>query len=120
MLSGYLSALAARGAGNRSFVGAARAFLARWPDPQSWVEQPLPARLSAGSSLRPLLNYLMLAGHLRPGYDYLLERKLSAILREAHASPLAGDVTRFLSAATELGYSPQIAAGWPARSRCAC
>jgi len=111
LLSGYLSALAARGAGNRSFVGAARAFLARWPDPQSWVEQPLPVRLSAGSSLRPLLNYLMLAGYLRPGYDYLLERKLSAILREAHASPLAGDVTRFLSAATELGYSPQIAAG---------
>ncbi len=44
----------------------------------------------------------MLAGHLHPGYDYLLARKLSAILREAHTSPLAGDVTRFLSAATEL------------------
>jgi hypothetical protein len=53
----------------------------------------------------------MLTGYLRPGYDYLLERKLAAILREAHTSPLAGDVTRFLSAATELGYSPQIAAG---------
>jgi integrase len=111
LLSGYLCALAARGAGNRSFLGAARAFLARWPDPQAWTEQPLPVRLSAGSAVRPLLTYLMLAGYLRPGYDYLLERKLSAILREAQASPLAGDVTRFLSAATELGYSPQIAAG---------
>ena len=111
LLSGYLCALAARGAGNRSFLGAARAFLARWPDPQAWTEQPLPVRLSAGSAVRPLLTYLMLAGYLRPGYDYLLERKLPAILREAHTSPLAGDVTRFLSAATELGYSPQIAAG---------
>jgi integrase len=103
--------LAARGAGNRSFLGAARAFLNRWPDPQAWAEQPLPVRLSAGSAVRPLLTYLMLAGFLRPGYDYLLERKLAAILREAHTSPLAGDVTRFLSAATELDYSPQIAAG---------
>jgi site-specific recombinase XerD len=111
LLSSYLAALAARGAGNRSFLNAARAFLVRWPDPQAWAEQPLPVRLSAGSAVRPLLTYLMLAGYLRPGYDYLLERKLAAILREAHTSPLAGDVTRFLSAATELGYSPQIAAG---------
>jgi integrase len=111
MLSGYLSALAARGAGNRSFVGAAHAFLARWPDPQAWAEQPLPVRCSAGSAVRPLLNYLMLAGFLRPGYDYLLERKLSAILREAQASPVADDVARFLSAATELGYTARVAAG---------
>jgi hypothetical protein len=111
LLSDYVAALAARGAGNRSFVWAARAFLTRWPDPQAWAEQPLPVRLSAGSAVRPLLTYLMLTGYLRPGYDYLLERKLAAILREAHTSPVAGDVTRFLSAATELGYSPQIAAG---------
>ena len=30
----------------------------------------------------------MLHGHLRPGYDYLLDRKLTAIMREAQASPL--------------------------------
>ncbi len=111
LFESYRGALAARGAGNRSFLGAARAFLRCWPDPQVWAEQPLPVRLSAGSAVRPLLNHLMLAGYLRPGYDYLLERKLPAILREAHASPLAGDLTRFLSAATELGYSPQNAAG---------
>jgi len=111
LFEGYRGALAARGAGNRPYLGAARAFLGRWPDPQAWAEQPLPVRLSAGSAVRPLLNYLMLTGFLRPGYDYLLERKLSAILREAHTSPLAADVTRFLSAATELGYSTQIAAG---------
>jgi hypothetical protein len=101
LLSSYLTALDARGAGNRSFTGAARAFLTRWPDPQWW----------ANSALRPLLNYLMLAGHLRPGYDYLLERKLSAVLREAAASPLADDMDRFLSAATELGYTRRVAAG---------
>ena len=64
LLDGYLAALAARGAGNRAFLGAARAFLARWPDPQRWAEQPLRTRQSAGSSVRPLLNYLMLAGYL--------------------------------------------------------
>src|ERR1700758_4865473 len=60
LLSGDLCALAARGAEDRSFVGAARAFLARWPVPQAWAEQPLPLRLSAGSAVRPLLNHLML------------------------------------------------------------
>ncbi len=111
LLDDYRAALAARGVGNRSFHGAARAFLARWPDPQRWAEQPLPTRLSAGSAVRPLLNYLMVAGYLRPGYDYLLERKLSALLREAQAGRLAEDVARFLSAATDLGYTPKVATG---------
>jgi hypothetical protein len=111
LLDGYRAALAARGVGNRSFLGAARVFLARWPDPQRWAAQPLRVRLSASSSTRPLLNYLMLAGFLRPGYDYLLERKLPALLREAQASPLATDLARFLSAAAELGYTPKVAAG---------
>jgi len=111
LLAGYLAALAARGAGNRSFHGAARAFLARWPDPQAWADQPLSVRLSAGSAVRPLLNHLMVTGHLRPGYDWLLERKLPALLREAAASPLGLDLDRFLSAATELGYTRKVAAG---------
>lgn len=111
ILEDYLAALSARGAGNRSFVGAGRVFLTRWPNPQAWAEQPLTIRLSANSSTRPLLNYLMLAGYLRPGYDYLLERKLPALLREAKLSPLADDLARFLSVATELGYTPKVAAG---------
>lgn len=111
LLGGYLAALAARGAGNRSFHGAARAFLARWPDPQAWAEQPLSVRLSAGSAVRPLLNHLMVTGLLRPGYDWLLERKLPALPREAAASPLTLDLDRFLSAATELGYTRKVAAG---------
>jgi integrase len=111
LLDGYVAALAARGAGNRSFLGAARAFLGRWPDPQAWADEPLSVRLSANSATRPLLNYLMLTGYLRPGYDYLLERKLPALLREAQVGPLADDLARFLSAATELGYTPKVAAG---------
>ena len=112
LLDGYRAALAARGAANSAFLGAARVFLARWPDPQRWAEQqPLRVMLSASSSTRPLLNYLMLAGYLRPGYDYLLERKLPALLREARVSPRAADLDRFLSAATELGYTPKVAAG---------
>jgi integrase len=111
LLGGYQAALAARGAGNKSFDCAARAFLARWPDPQAWAAEPLPVRLSASPSARPFLNYLMLSGQLRPGYDYLLARKLPAVLREAAAGLLGAERARFVAAADELGYLPQVTAG---------
>jgi len=111
LLGGYQAALAARGAGNKSFLCAARSFLARWPDPQAWAAEPLAVRLSASNSAKPFLNYLMLSGQLRPGYDYLLERKLPAALREAADGPLGQDRARFLAAAAELGYQPRVAAG---------
>jgi hypothetical protein len=38
-------------------------------------------RLSACSAARPLITFLLLHGHLRPGYDYLLERKFSTLWR---------------------------------------
>ena len=53
----------------------------------------------------------MLHGHLRPGYDYLLERKLTVILREAAASPLGPDLKRFLAGAETLGYSVRARTG---------
>ena len=62
LLGGYQAALAGRGAGNKAFWSAARAFVARWPDPQAWAAEPLAVRLSASSSVRPFLNYLMLSG----------------------------------------------------------
>ena len=111
LLAGYLASLAGRGAGNTAFLSGARSFLNRWPDLDVWADQPLSVRLSLNSSTRPLLNYLMLFGHLRPGYDYLLERKLSALLREAPASSLAGQVAGFTTAARELGYSQRVASG---------
>jgi site-specific recombinase XerD len=108
----YLACLAARGVGNKTFESGARCFLARFPDPQAWAGLPLAARLAGTRPhLQPLLNFLMLHGHLRPGYDYLLERKLTAILREAAASPLGPDIRRFLAGAEALGYSVRPRAG---------
>src|SRR5271165_5652020 len=102
----YRGWLAARGVGNKSFDSGARCFLARFPDPQAWAGLPLTARLAGTRpQLQPLLNFLMLHGHLRPGYDYLLDRKLTVILREAAASPLGPDLQRFLAGAEALGYS---------------
>src|SRR5215471_13896554 len=102
----YLACLAARGVGNKTFESGARCFLARFPDPQAWAAQPLAARLAGTRpQLQPLLNFLMLHGHLRPGYDYLLERKLTVILREGVLSPLGPDISRFLAGAEALGYS---------------
>ena len=104
---GYRRWLAARGVGNKSFDSGARCFLARFPDPQAWAGLPLAARLAGTRpQLQPLLNFLMLHGHLRPGYDYLLDRRLAVILREAPASPLGADVARFLAGAEALGYAP--------------
>jgi site-specific recombinase XerD len=108
----YLACLAGRGVGNKTFDSGARCFLARYPDPQAWAGLPLDQRLAGTRPhLQPLLNFLMLHRHLRPGYDYLLDRKLTAIVREAAASPLAADLDRFLAGAEALGYSGRARAG---------
>src|SRR3954466_6066553 len=104
----YLARLAATGRGSTTYSWAARRFFESWPDPQSWAEEPLEVRLSAHSSSRPIITFLMLHGGLRPGYDYLLERKLSPIWREIKSSPLAGDLDRFLTAATDLGFTDRV------------
>jgi len=111
LLAAYTAWLAASGRGSRAYTVGARSFLARWPDPQAWAAEPLGVRLGAGSSTWPLLNFLMLHGHLRPGYDYLLERKLSALPRELRASPLGPELEAFVTAAAELGYSPRARLG---------
>jgi site-specific recombinase XerD len=107
-----LACLAARGVGNKTFESGARCFLARFPDPQAWADLPLAARLAGTRPhLQPLLNFLMLHEHLRPGYDYLLDRKLTVILREAAASPLGPDLNHFLAGAQALGYSVRARTG---------
>ena len=109
LYAAYLRWLTARGAGNKSYLCSARSFLARFPDPQRWVDLPLEERQRTGNtSTQPLLNFLMLHGHLQPGYDYLLDRRLHAVLREAPPSPLGPDLARFLTSAEGLGYTP-----WP-------
>lgn len=69
---------------------AARTFLRHWPDPQRWAGQPLKTRLAMSDLTRSFVMYLMLAGHLRPGYDYLIRRKLRVFWCHLPPGPLGG------------------------------
>jgi len=107
LYDGYLEWLADRGVGNRTFDSYARRFFARFPHPQDFASLPLAERQAISvPPTQPLLNFLMLHGHLRPGYDYLIDRKLSTISRDAQKSPLGADLDRFLTGAEDLGYAP--------------
>ena len=101
----YLNHLTATGRGNLSYERAARRFFESWPDPQGWAATPLEERLSAGSATRPVITFLMLHQGLRPGYDYLLARKLSPLWREIQTSPMQAEVDRFLDEAKSLGFT---------------
>ena len=84
---------------------AARSFLRRWPDPQAWADEPLATRLALPAGSRSFLMFLLLGGYLRPGYDYLVRRKLPSFWRELPHGPMAADMTSFLAAAAELGFT---------------
>ena len=103
LLADYATHLTRTSRGNAGYQRAARAFLRRWPDPQSWARLPLAERLAASGQTRPFLAFLMVTGRLHPGYDYLVARKLASLWREVPASQLAGDVDKFSCAASELG-----------------
>jgi integrase len=104
----YAAWLAATGRGSRSYHDAARRFVTRWPAPQAWADRPLTERLFADSLTRPFLTFLMLHGHLRPGYDWLARRKILHLGRYAAHSPLADDLARYQAAAAEVGFSAHI------------
>jgi len=104
----YLDYLHRSGRGNPAYSWAARVFFRRWPDPRQWAAEPLDVRLSAGSSTRPIITFLMLHRALQPGYDYLLDRKLSSIWREIKDSPLGPDLDRFMTAAADLGFTERV------------
>src|SRR5215207_7181466 len=104
----YLDHLRRTGRGNAAYSWAARVFFGRWPDPRRWAAEPLQTRLSAGTSTRPIITFLMLHRALRPGYDYLLERKLSSIWREIKDSPLGPDLELFMTAAAGLGFTERV------------
>src|SRR5699024_10362534 len=87
LLAAYLGYLQATGRGNSAYTQAAKTFFRRWPHPQMWAHQPLEARLAAGNATRPIITYLMLHAGLRPGYDYLLQRKCASIWREIRTCP---------------------------------
>lgn len=105
LLAAYLGHLAATGRGNVPYERAAHRFFDTWPDPRSWAVLPLADRLAAGSATRPVITFLMLHQGLRPGYDYLLARKLSPIWREIQTSPLRAEIDRFLGEAESLGFT---------------
>ena len=64
--------------------------------------------MSAGASTRPVITFLMPHQVLQPGYDYLLERKLSSIRREIKDSPIGPDLERFMTAAAGSGFTERV------------
>ena len=96
LLTDYDAHCTRLGLTSRNLRSAARTFLRCWPDPQQWAGEPLQARLSASHTTRCFVTFLMLAGHLRPGYDYLICRKLSVFWRHMPPGLLAQDLARFL------------------------
>jgi len=106
LASDYVAHLARTGRGNCNSEANARRFLRRWPEPQEWAAQPLAQRLSEGPNTRSFLTFLIVHGHIRPGYDYLVSRKLASFWREIVGSALEEDMTRFCEAAQSIGYTP--------------
>ena len=51
--------------GSPSYLVGARNLLERFADPQDFADAPLAER----THVRPMINFLMLNGHLHPGYD---------------------------------------------------
>jgi integrase len=111
ILADYGTHLSRTGRGNSDYTRAARSFLRRWPDGQTWAALPLTRRLAAGPSTRPFVTFLMVSRRLRPGYDYLVARKLSSFWRDLGGSVLQPDLDRFVAAARELGFSERMASG---------
>ncbi len=107
LYNAYIDWLVARKVTSAASRRAARRFLAHFPDPQTWAGLPLEDRLrDRRADLQPFMNFLMMHGFLRPGYDYLVACNLKVVAREAEVNPLGPEVARFKEAARELGYSP--------------
>lgn len=104
----YLAYLHDSGRGNTAYYSAARTFFAKWPNVHQWSAQSLQLRLAATAATRPIITFLMLHHGLRPGYDYLLERKFSSIWREINASPIAVELDQFMVAASQLGFTERV------------
>jgi len=106
LVSDYVAHLARTGRGTTNAEANARRFLRRWPEPQRWAEQTLPDRLSEGLNTRSFLTFLIVWGHIRPGYDYLISRKLASFWREIAGSALEEDMMLFCETAQSIGYTP--------------
>ena len=110
LIDAYLAHLAQTGrAADASYRRPAERFFARWPDPMAWAHQPLARRRQVRGRTGTLLTFLMLHGHLRPGYDYLLDITLLSLWRELPSSPLQADLERFRAASEQLGFATKVA-----------
>lgn len=94
------------GRGNPASDYETRRFLDRWPDPQSWAAEPLDVRLGLSPSAISLVMFVMCRGWLRPGWDWLVARKMSSFWREIVDTPLEADMVRFVEAAESVGFTP--------------
>src|SRR6266404_4813833 len=108
LLSQYASWLAARGRGNRCFADGAAGFLRRWPDPRSFAAEPPEVMLAQDQQTRPFITFLLLHDLLRPGYDYLVNRKFASLVELARGTRMEQDLDGYQHAAAELGYSPHV------------
>ena len=108
LLSQYPGWLAARGRGNRCFAGGAAGFLRRWPDPRSFAAGPLAVMLAQDRQTRPFITFLLLHDLLRPGYDYLVNRKFASLAELARGTRMEQDLGGYQQAAAELGFSPHV------------
>ena len=104
-LAAFAAHAAARGWRGPGQIRAATRFLRRWPTLAAWRDAPLAVRLASDPNVGAFLLFLMLHGHLRPGYDYLVRRKLVAFWRALPGAPLEADLRRFLAVAAELGFT---------------
>jgi site-specific recombinase XerD len=105
LLASFDAYAARRGLHGPDQLRAARAFLRRWPKPQAWAVEPLSVRLALPTVTRSFLMFLLLGGHLHPGYDYLVRRKLTSFWRDVPHFSMAKHTTRFLDAAARLGFT---------------
>ena len=96
---------AASGRGNRASDYEARRFLQRWPDPQSWAGEPLDVRIGLSPSATSVVMFAMCRGWLRPGWDWLVARKLSSFWREIIDTSLEADMVRFVEVAESVGFT---------------
>jgi integrase len=108
LLAAFRDHLAVTGRGNVAYDRGARAFLRAWPDPQEWADEPLAARIMLGQPQWPFVMFLLVHRLLRPGWDWLVRRKLSSIWRVIVASPIEADMGRFVDTAVAIGFTETV------------
>ena len=109
VLAAYHAHQARTGRGNTAFTYWAKAFLRSWPHLRDWEHEPLAVQLSANSSTRPFITFLLVTGRLHPGWEYLVHRKFSSIWRDVPGTVIGQDLAAFITAARGCGYSQRVA-----------